>query len=223
MAQLLQPLVSLLPLLAGFSTLVPALALAGNTCSGTIAGSLPLVNVSVVGCTTPANALTDANGHFSIPCTSDSCSCSASACKVSIWARQYLPAVNLRVAAPKRGPPPPPIMLHPRPIPGFPATDWKFEGWAVEAQTGDVPGTEVGFLAHPSAYRPPSGDRVFLTSTANSHAGPGWTQAYWQEENVTRAVALPNQLVNRSNPAMKGTAFTGKHIGRQCVCVYEIV
>ena len=197
---------ALLPALLALQLLLrPALAV--NTCSGTIAGSLALVNVTVIGC--GASALTDASGRFSIPCTSDACTCSPTACEVSIWARQYLPIANLRVPTPTPGAPTAPILLHPRPIPGFPAKDWRFEGWAVEAQTGDVPGTNVGFLAHPSAYRPPSGDRIFLTSTANAHAGPGWTNAYWQQGNNTRAVALPSQLVNRSNPAMMGTAFTG--------------
>ena len=198
---------ALLPALLALQLLFrPALAV--NMCSGTMAGSFALVNVTVIGCS--GSALTDASGRFSIPCTSDACTCSPTACEVSIWARQYLPITNLRVPTPKPGAPPgPPILLRPRPIPGFPAKDWRFEGWAVEAQTGDVPGTDVGFLAHPSAYRPPSGDRIFLTSTANAHAGPGWTQAYWQEGNITRAVAAPSQLVNRSNPAMMGTAFTG--------------
>jgi hypothetical protein len=91
-------------------------------------------------------------------------------------------------------------------------TNWRFEGWAVQAQTADVPGTDVAFLAHPSAYRPPSGKRVFLTSTANRHAGPGWTQGYWQRDGVTRAMAVPGELVNRSNPAVYGTAFTGRMI-----------
>ena len=70
------------------------------------------------------------------------------------------------------------------------------DGWVAEAQTGAVPGTSppVDFLAHPSAFRTPSG-RVFLISTANSRAGPGWTQAYWQEPGEVRARAVAGELI----------------------------
>lgn len=107
----------------------------------------------------------------------------ASTCTVSVWARQYL-AVNETEVAPGGT-----IAMQPRPIPGFPASDWKFEGWPIQAQTEDVPGTGIAFLAHPSAYRPPTGDRIFLTSTANRHAGPGWTQGYWKGAGVAAATA----------------------------------
>lgn len=120
----------------------------------------------------------------------------ASTCTVSVWARQYL-AVNETEVAPGGT-----IAMQPRPIPGFPASDWKFEGWPIQAQTEDIPGTGIAFLAHPSAYRPPTGDRIFLTSTANRHAGPGWTQGYWKGAGVAAATALPYELVNGSNPAM---------------------
>lgn len=143
--------------------------------------------------------VTDADGVFSLPL------CRAQpTCLVDVWARQYLSIA----AEPLHSI----ITLKPRPIPGFPATDWRFDGWAIEAQSGNVPGTDIAFLAHPSAYRPPSGERVFLTSTANTHAGPGWTQGYWQAPDAVRATALHPQLVNRSNPAVLGTAFTGRMV-----------
>eukprot|EP01052_Picozoa_sp_SAG31_P031735 SAG31_NODE_3397_length_4316_cov_48.192317_1_plen_519_part_00 len=123
-------------------------------------------------------------------------------CVATVWARQYLRAASSEAR----------IELQPRPVPGFPAENWRFEGWAVQAQTANVPGTNIAFLAHPSAYRPPSGTRVFLTSTANSHAGPGWTQGYWQQQGSVPATAVPGQLVNASNPAVFGTAFTGRMI-----------
>ena len=31
---------------------------------------------------------------------------------------------------------------------GFPATSWRFEGWVVQAETGDVPHTNITFLSH---------------------------------------------------------------------------
>ena len=109
-----------------------------------------------------------------------------------VWARQYLPA---QLAAASLGAATA-VTLQPRPIPGFPAAEWRFDGWVAEAQTGAVPGTSppVDFLAHPSAFRTPSG-RVFLISTANSRAGPGWTQAYWQEPGEVRARAVAGELI----------------------------
>ncbi len=155
---------------------------------------LPLANVTICG----TSALTGADGRFAIRRAAGCKSCNA-----TVWARQYLTTVAPGSST---------IALQPRPIPGFPASDWKFEGWAVEAQTGDVPGSPgVGFLAHPSAYRPPSGERVFLTTTANSRAGPGWTQGYWQNDSAVRAHALPDKLISEGqNPYMHGTAFTGR-------------
>lgn len=169
-------------------------------CAGQVLGTggpLPFANVT---CHTPdgGSAVTGSDGTFSLP------NCQGQPCLVDIWARQYLSTA----AVPAHSA----ITLQPRPIPGFPATDWKFEGWAVEAQTGNVPGTQIAFLAHPSAYRPPTGDRVFLTSTANAHAGPGWTQGYWQAADAVRASASPNPLINRSNPALLSTAFTGRMV-----------
>ena len=164
---------------------------------------LPLANVTVCGSST----LTDAQGTYSIACpTSTGCSC-ATTCTVAVWARQYEPVARAHVDAAKGA-----VVLNPRLMPGFPASNWRFEGWAVQAQTADVPGTNIAFLAHPSAYRPPSGNRVFVTSTANSHGGPGWTQGYWQTDGAVQAAALPYALVNRSNPALHGTAFTGRMI-----------
>ncbi len=172
----------------------------GGLCEGVVVAAgpkqmpLPLANVTICG----SSALTGADGRFAIPRAAG-----CSACRATVWARQYLPAVAAGTT----------IALQPRPIPGFPASDWKFEGWAVEAQTGDVPGSPgVGFLAHPSAYRPPSGERVFLTTTANGRAGPGWTQGYWQNDSAVRAQAFPKKLISGQNPFMHGTAFTGRMV-----------
>ena len=140
---------------------------------------LPLTNVTIKGAAacSPRTQLTDASGVFSISCDAPL----PPTATLTVWARQYL-STQLNASALDT------IMLEARPMPGFPASDWRFDGWVVEAQTGAVPGTSppVDFLAHPSAYRTPSG-RIFVISTANSHAGPGWTQAYWQEPGEVRA------------------------------------
>ena len=182
-----------LPMLALLIT-----ALSRSACEGVVANAksgmrLPLANVSACG----TSVLSDVDGRFSVDCPPP--------CDVQVWARQYNAASASVPAAGGR------VELEPRAIPGFPATDWKFEGWAVEAQSRNVPGTKISFLAHPSAYRPPSGNRTFLTTTANSHAGPGWTQGYWQVDSAVRATAVRGgPLVNGSNPAMRSTAFTGR-------------
>ena len=188
--------VRVLPMMRVRHLLLLALVAAGSgsgvdaACKGTVvtaAGSaIPRANVSACG----ASVLTAANGSFAI----DGC---GPPCTVAIWARQFLP-----VASAGAGPATASIVLQPRPIPGFPASNWRFEGWAIDAQHSDVPGTNISFLAHPSAYRPPSGGRVFLTSTANTHAGPGWTQGYWQDFKQAGggevvATALAGPLVNR--------------------------
>lgn len=166
-------------------------------CKGTVASisgmPLPLANVTACG----VSVLADVEGKFSV-------NCSSADCTVTVWARQFLPVENQSGGGL--------VTLQPRPIPGFPAKDWKFEGWPIEAQTGSVAGTGINFLAHPSAYRPPTGNRVFLTSTANKRAGPGWTQGYWQTEGSVKAKAMTDPLVNGSNPAMHSTAFTGRMI-----------
>ena len=123
---------------------------------------------------------------------------------LTAWARQYL---STRLNASALGE----ISLQPRPMPGFPASDWRFDGWAIEAQTGTVPDTNppVNFLAHPSAYRTPSG-RIFMTSTANTRAGPGWTQAYWQEPGEVAARAVPGELIGPGHPVVQGTPFSAR-------------
>ena len=170
-------------------------AVSRSACEGVVVAKsgmlLPLANVSACG----SSVLSDMDGHFSIV------DC-APPCEVSVWARQYHATnASLTVAGGR-------VELEPRSIPGFPATDWKFEGWAVEAQTQNVPGTKISFLAHPSAYRPPSGNRTFLTTTANSHAGPGWTQGYWQVDGTVRATAVRGgPLINGTNPAMRSLSL----------------
>ena len=154
---------------------------------------LPLANVSLIGpnaanCT-PLSLLTSRLGTFEFSCAGGA----PKSLSMIVWARQYTPRTLtlskfdfLHVA------------LAPRPIPGFPGKLWRFDGWAVEAETGDVPGTNISFLSHPSAFRTPSG-RIFLISTAGSTTGqkPGWTQGYWQSEDGVRAVACkgPKGLV----------------------------
>ena len=170
-----------------------------SSVTGKVLGSgglrLPLANVSCVVGGRVLSVNTNAEGAYTLPEASAHC---------DIWARQYESVHGVAAGST--------VHLPARPIPGFPARDWVFEGWAVEAQSSNVPATKIAFLAHPSAYRPPSGDRVFLTSTANAHAGPGWTQGYWQTDSAVRATALPTALVNRSNPAMLGTAFTARMV-----------
>lgn len=170
----------------------------GQVVSADSAITLPMSNVTAPPHCEPTTQLTTATGSFSVTCTGNN------AVTFRVWSRQYL---NTSATAASTGITT--IKLKPRPIPNFPARDWRFEGWAVQAQTGDVQGTNVAFLAHPSAYRTPSG-RIFLISTANSHAGPGWTQGYWQSEDETRARALPYQLINRSHPVIAGTPFTAR-------------
>lgn len=197
--------------------LLPAFARCA-TCGGTVRApsgmALPLANVSACG----TSVLTDGGGAFSIECDQ---SHGAPPWDAAVWARQYEPRASASVAAGGGAV----VTLQPRPMPGFPATEWRFEGWAVDASRGAVPGSVPGsnssnssnprginFLAHPSAYRPPAGDRVFLTSTANSDAGPGWTQGYWQTDGEVAARCVAGQLVNISNPAVRSTAFTGRMV-----------
>jgi hypothetical protein len=96
-----------------------------------------------------------------------------------------------------------------REILNFPASKWRFDGWAIEAQTGNVTGSDINFLAHPSAYRTPSG-RIFMISTAHGRGETAWTQGYWQEANGVVAQALPYQLINRSHPDVRGVPFTAR-------------
>ena len=170
----------------------------GKVVSADSAMPLPMSNVTAPAHCKPSTQLTTATGSFSVTCTG------TTTVTFEVWSRQYLNATTTAASTGINT-----IKLKPRAIPNFPARDWRFEGWAVQAQTGDVPGTNVAFLAHPSAYRTPSG-RIFLISTANSHAGPGWTQGYWQSEDQTEARALPYQLINRSHPVIEGTPFTAR-------------
>ena len=68
------------------------------------------------------STLTDPAGRFSLPCPS-----ACTAATWTVWARQYEPRV---------GPlgPDGDITLAQRPIPGFPASAWRFEGWAIQAR-----------------------------------------------------------------------------------------
>lgn len=153
------------------------------------------VNASEAGCT-PTTQITPASGRFQLQCPGDE-----PGIMVSVAARQFIGKSVLFSGGS--------IVLQPRPMPGFPASDWSFEGWVLEAHTRNVPGTAISFLAHPSVYRTPSG-RVFMTTTANSHAGPGWTQGYWQEPNSTVAIACEERLISAGHPVIKGTPFTGR-------------
>mmetsp|Transcript_10346 Transcript_10346/g.26500 ORF Transcript_10346/g.26500 Transcript_10346/m.26500 type:complete len:442 (-) Transcript_10346:724-2049(-) len=156
------------------------------------------VTAAVASRCSPPSVLTNAEGAFTMACANPSAT-------VAVWARQYHSVSAVTVS------PGSPINLSPRAIPNFPAAGWQFEGWPIEAQTGDVPGTPISFLAHPSAYRTPSG-RIFLISTANSRAGPGWTQGYWQQVNSTVATAAPGPLIDRSHPVVTGIPFTARFV-----------
>eukprot|EP00945_MAST-04E_sp_MAST-4E-sp1_P001830 g1830.t1 len=169
---------------------------------------LPLANVSLIGpnaakCT-PLSLLTSRLGTFEFSCAGGA----PKSLSMIVWARQYIPRTLtlskfdfLHVA------------LAPRPIPGFPGKLWRFDGWAVEAETGDVPGTNISFLSHPSAFRTPSG-RIFLISTAGSTTGqkPGWTQGYWQSEDGVRAVACKGPLISESHPGVEGVSMSARLI-----------
>ena len=155
--------------------------------------ALPLANVTVggtaaAGCTPQSQLAAGKDATFEFCCLQDS-----HGAKLTVWARQYMPRV-LRLGTSANIV----VELESRSIPGFPASRWRFDGWVLEAETADVSQTNISFLAHPSAYRTPSG-RIFLISTANTHAGPGWTQGYWQEPGATRAIACkgsPARLIH---------------------------
>ena len=180
--------------------------------NGTVASAelstftLPLANVSLVGdyakyCA-PLSIVTSRLGTFEFSCKVDP----TEKLSVVVWARQYLkqnlPVKKLSFMR---------ILLKPRPIPGFPGKLWRFEGWAIEAETGDVPGTNISFLSHPSAFRTPSG-RVFMISTAGSTTGqkPGWTQGYWQSKDGVRAVACDGPLISESHPGVQGVSMSAR-------------
>lgn len=167
--------------------------------------ALPLANVTIsggaaIGCT-PASQLTvNPAATFEIRCPHD-----ASGATLTVWARQYVPRV-LTV-----GPTASPLAVHldQRPIAGFPASRWRFDGWVLEAETTNIPSTNISFLAHPSAYRTPNG-RIFLISTANTHAGPGWTQGYWQEPDSTVAVATRGPLITSAHAGVYGKSYSAR-------------
>ena len=100
-----------------------------NTCSGEVMGSdgsggpaIALPHANVTGCGAQS-VLTDRNGSFSVVCSE------GHACLTvvwSVWARQYEPRIGTQN-------PTGCITLAQRPIPGFPASAWRFEGWAIDA------------------------------------------------------------------------------------------
>ena len=80
-----------------------------------------------------------------------------------------------------------------------------------------MPGTNISFLSHPSAYRTPSG-RIFLISTAGSTSGqkPGWTQGYWQSsegggQDDVRAVACGGgPLIDATHSGVTGVSMSAR-------------
>lgn len=117
----------------------------------------------------PQTQITNATGAFLITCDG-----AGTHVHVKVWARQFatveevLPLNTSMTTAIS-------ITLSPRPITGFPVSDWRFEGWAVQAQTRDVPGTDISFLAHPTVVRTidnaDPNKKYFMFTTANTHAG----------------------------------------------------
>ncbi len=108
------------------------------------------------------------------------------------------------------------IYLAPRPMVNFPATSWRFEGWVLQAETRNLPYTNITFLSHPSAYRTPSG-RIFVISTAGAlHSQkPGWTECYWQEHDQVEASEICNggkPLIDESHPGVVGSSMSARLI-----------
>lgn len=179
---------------------------------------LPLANVSLDGpsaryCAPQSQLATWPNGAFVVTCTRRP---GAAGLTVRVWARQYLDAAVTLNGSDTALVATTSVELEPRPIPGFPARRWRFDGWAIEAGTGDVPGTNVSFLSHPSAYRTPSG-RIFMIATAGSTTGqrPGWTQGFWQPAEVSdgggvRAVASGGPLITASHPGVEGVSMSAR-------------
>lgn len=170
---------------------------------------LPLANVSLIGplanrCE-PLSLLTSRLGTFEFSCTADP----TENLSMVVWARQYEEQI-LRISSKLDFFN---VALLPRHIPGFPGKLWRFDGWAVQAETGDVPGTNISFLSHPSAFRTPSG-RVFMISTAGSTTGqkPGWTQGYWQSKDGVQAVACKGPLITESHPGVEGVSMSARLI-----------
>ena len=106
-----------------------AAAVPANSCSGAVMGSdgaggpviaLPHANVTGAGC--GVSVLTDRNGTFSVVCAGQPCLTVV----WSVWARQYEPMRGTQGPSGR-------ITLTQRPIPGFPASAWRFEGWAIDA------------------------------------------------------------------------------------------
>jgi hypothetical protein len=135
---------------AGLDTASPVAVLAGLFNGAVFSKSYPQVALSLANVTAlsagcePLTQLTDRQGRFKL-----SCPAGRGATRISVWCREYLPlsdhAVSTGVSAA--------VALASRPIPGFPAVAWRFEGWATQAQTEPVPGTDISFLAHPSVVR----------------------------------------------------------------------
>ena len=203
---------------AAVASVVDAFVLRGAVTSAASPGfGLPLANVSLDGpsaryCAPQSQLATWPKGSFVVTCTRRPV---PAGLNLRVWARQYLDAVvavNGSASAT-----PVELELEPRPIPGFPARRWRFDGWAIEAGTGDVPGTNVSFLSHPSVYRTPSG-RIFMIATAGSTTGqrPGWTQGFWQAAEVSdrgvgvRAVASGGPLITASHPGVEGVSMSAR-------------
>ena len=187
---------------------------------------LPLTNVTLINSSngftcSPLWQLTSyPDGMFEITCTSENFESTSSTISLSFLSRQYDKTLKtIEIDANYAGlfsNQKVDIFLKPRAMVGFPATSWRFEGWVVQAETGDVPHTNITFLSHPSAYRTPSG-RIFVISTAGAlHSQmPGWTQCYWQEKDEVSATGLCNggrPLIDASHPGVFGSSMSARLI-----------
>jgi hypothetical protein len=185
---------------------------AGNN-HGSAAFPLPHANVSLLrecdGCTcAPSSQRAGSDGAFALTCVG------SGIVVLHSWARQYVPQNVTFEITPGVGTVPVnvPVRLEPRAIPGFPASRWRFDGWVVQAETRDVPTTNISFLSHPSAYRTPSG-RIFMISTAGSRKGqkPGWTQGYWQSSDGVSAEACGGgPLIDATHPGVVGVSMSAR-------------
>ena len=184
--------------------------------------TLPLTNVSIINaankynCTPLTQLTTYPDGIFEIECNigSNDNYNNNPHILLNFYARQYnetMKKISLKTIISTTN-----IYLDPRPMIGFPAASWRFEGWVLQAETRDIPNTNITFLSHPSAYRTPSG-RIFVISTAGAlHSQrPGWTQCYWQEENQVEASGICNDgkpLIDESHPGVIGSSMSARLI-----------
>ena len=188
--------------------------------------TLPLTNVTIVNVShglscSPLSQLTSyPDGIFEINCNCETFASSSRKISLSFVARQYDATLKtIMIDSSFSGPnsiQALDVFLNPRDMVGFPATSWRFEGWVVQAETGDVPHTNITFLSHPSAYRTPSG-RIFVISTAGAlHSQkPGWTQCYWQEKDEVSATGVCNDgkpLIDASHPGVFGSSMSARLI-----------